>query len=147
MIELNRQSISNTAKDVYKLCKTSNDLLQDKVNSDLSVAENVLLSFGSLAEDPVEKVSWQAVNQFTKAVTNVSLPRYKAGGRWLGQNRDFTTYSLVVDDVKKQVGGTCTIFQRMNEAGDMLRISTNVEKTGWHPGGRHLYPRCEPGWR
>ena len=34
----------------------------------------------------------------------------------------------VVDKVQELVGGTCTIFQRMNDTGDMLRVSTNVEK-------------------
>ena len=31
-----------------------------------------------------------------------------------------------MDEVKELVGGTCTIFQRMNENGDMLRVATNV---------------------
>jgi methyl-accepting chemotaxis protein len=31
-----------------------------------------------------------------------------------------------VDKVRSLVGGACTIFQRMNEAGDMLRVVTNV---------------------
>jgi len=34
----------------------------------------------------------------------------------------------VVDQVKQLMGGTCTIFQRINDAGDMLRVATNVEK-------------------
>jgi methyl-accepting chemotaxis protein len=34
----------------------------------------------------------------------------------------------VVDQVKKLVGGTATIFQRINEEGDILRVATNVEK-------------------
>ena len=34
----------------------------------------------------------------------------------------------MVDKVKELVGGTCTIFQRMNAEGDMLRVATNVEK-------------------
>lgn len=36
--------------------------------------------------------------------------------------------SLIVDRVKEIAGGTCTIFQRINDNGDMLRISTNVVK-------------------
>jgi methyl-accepting chemotaxis protein len=34
----------------------------------------------------------------------------------------------VVDDVKELVGGTATIFQRMNRQGNILRVATNVEK-------------------
>jgi len=38
------------------------------------------------------------------------------------------TASPVVDKTRELVGGTCTIFQRMNPQGDMLRVCTNVEK-------------------
>jgi methyl-accepting chemotaxis protein WspA len=50
-----------------------------------------------------------------------------AGGVWLGQNRDLTIPTPIVDEVEKLVGVTCTIFQRMNDRGDMLRVATNVE--------------------
>ena len=40
-----------------------------------------------------------------------------------------SAFSPIVDDVQDMVGGTATIFQRMNEAGDMLRVCTNVLKT------------------
>lgn len=50
------------------------------------------------------------------------------GGEWLDQNTDIGIPTLLVDEVKLLVGGTCTVFQRMNEAGDMLRVATNVEK-------------------
>jgi len=36
--------------------------------------------------------------------------------------------SSIVDKVKSLVGGTCTIFQRLDEAGSMLRVATNVVK-------------------
>ena len=52
----------------------------------------------------------------------------QVGTLWLGQNRDAGIPSPVVDKVKSLVGGTCTIFQRMNEAGDMLRVCTNVQR-------------------
>ena len=49
------------------------------------------------------------------------------GETWLGQNTDMTRPSPVVDQLKQMVGGTATIFQRMNDKGDMLRVVTNVE--------------------
>jgi methyl-accepting chemotaxis protein len=57
------------------------------------------------------------------------------GGKWLEQNADSKTPSPIVDEVKQQVDGVCTLFQRINEAGDMLRVSTNVEKK---EGGRAI---------
>jgi hypothetical protein len=32
--------------------------------------------------------------------------------------------------VKKLAGGTATVFQRMNERGDMLRVATNIGDAG-----------------
>ena len=57
----------------------------------------------------------------------MELPKLMVGGAWLGQNRSTTVTTPVVDEVKHLVGATCTIFQRMNEQGDMLRVATNVE--------------------
>jgi methyl-accepting chemotaxis protein len=75
-----------------------------------------------------ETVRWDVVNQYTKAVQTITLPKFMVGTRWLGKNANMNKPSLIVDKVKNLVGGTCTIFQRMNEAGDMLRVSTNVVK-------------------
>jgi signal transduction histidine kinase len=51
-----------------------------------------------------------------------------AGDTWLGKIAEMGTPAPVVDETQKLIGGTCTVFQRMNEAGDMLRICTNVQK-------------------
>ena len=56
------------------------------------------------------------------------------GSRWLGQIHDPAQPVLVVDATEKLVGGTATIFQRMNETGDMLRVATTViERTAAGP--------------
>jgi methyl-accepting chemotaxis protein len=75
-----------------------------------------------------ETVSWDAVNQLTKQTRKVDLPKMSVGSQWLGQVTDTNTSSPVVDEVQTLVGGTCTVFQRMNAAGDMLRVCTNVQK-------------------
>ena len=101
-------------------------ILQKKVASDLNVAEDVLKQAGEVGFD-TETVEWQAVNQFSKEPIKVRLPKMTLGGIWLGRNTDLSVPSPVVDKVRSLVGGTCTIFQRMNEQGDMLRVATNVE--------------------
>ncbi|MDZ7260506.1 MAG: Cache 3/Cache 2 fusion domain-containing protein [candidate division KSB1 bacterium] len=124
---LARDNISQIAKDVYSLCEAANDLIQQKVNSDLNVARETLNLYGAV-EQSSETVVWQAINQITKTPTSIKLPKMMVGGVWLGQNRDLVVTTPVVDDVKRLVGGTCTIFQRMNDQGDMLRVATNVEQ-------------------
>jgi len=124
---MGRENIGQIAVDVYNLCKISNDLLQQKINGDLNVARYVLTRYGTV-KLMEETVTWAAINQYTKEVENVRLPKMSFGGQWLGQNKDLAVPTPIVDDVKKLVGGTCTIFQRMNTDGDMLRIATNVEE-------------------
>ncbi|MEE9912124.1 MAG: methyl-accepting chemotaxis protein [Deltaproteobacteria bacterium] len=119
-------NMAQIAKDVYGLCETSNDLIQKKINNGLNVARNVLRQHKGI-ETGKETVTWDAVNQLTKQTQKVELPRLTAGGVWLGQNHNPATPTPIVDEVKRLVGITCTIFQRMNENGDMLRVATNVE--------------------
>ncbi len=123
---LGRENITQIAKDIYSLCETANDLVQQKVDADLKVAKQILSSNGKVELTGVQ-TTWQATNQFTKATTSVNLPKLSIGKQWLEQNRDFAVTSPVVDEIKRLTGGTCTIFQRMNEQGDMLRVATNVE--------------------
>jgi len=37
--------------------------------------------------------------------------------------------ALIVDEARRLTGIHCTLFQRMNDAGDMLRVATSVLKT------------------
>ncbi len=119
-------NMAQIARDVYGLCETSNDLIQKKINNGLTVARNVLKQHKGI-ETGKDKVAWEAVNQVTKQTKKIELPKLLVGGTWLGQNRSTAQTTPVVDEVKHLVGATCTIFQRMNDQGDMLRVATNVE--------------------
>ncbi len=118
--------LSAELRGLYGMVETSNGLLQDQVDSSLNVAHELLGRAGTLSFGP-ETVTWDAINQITKEKQQVTLPQMKLGGRWLGQNADAATPTPVVDQLQELAGGTCTIFQRINEAGDMLRVATNVE--------------------
>jgi methyl-accepting chemotaxis protein WspA len=121
-----RTNMAQIARDVYALCETSNNLIQKKINNGLNIAGNILKQHKGI-EAAKETVVWNAVNQVTRQTQKVELPRLMAGGVWLGQNRDLAIPTPIVDEVEKLVGVTCTIFQRMNDRGDMLRVATNVE--------------------
>ncbi|MDX9709291.1 MAG: Cache 3/Cache 2 fusion domain-containing protein [Trichloromonas sp.] len=116
-----------TARDIYLMCDTMRESVSQLVAANLRVADDQLARSGgvSLGE---ETVSWEAVNQFTQEKKRVDLPKLLVGGEWLGQNRSFNTPTALVDRVGELVGGTTTVFQRMNAAGDMLRVATNVKK-------------------
>ena len=122
-----RGELGAQLRGLYGMLDTANGLLQSKVDASLNVAHDLLGRAGALSFGP-ETVGWDAVNQSTNTTTRLNVPQMKLGGRWLGQNDDFTVANPVVDQVKQLVGGTATIFQRINDAGDMLRVATNVEK-------------------
>jgi methyl-accepting chemotaxis protein len=127
MLDVGKAEMAKVARDVYLMCQAMHETLNEKVHSDLNVARDVLSRAGdvSFSENYIE---WNAVNQYTKTGTYASLPQMMLGETWLGQNKNLSITSPVVDEVKRLVDGTCTVFQRMNDTGDMLRVCTNVEK-------------------
>jgi len=126
--ELAYKDLDHIAEGVYSMCRAQQDLLEQKVVSDLNVARDVLSKAGGAQLDAKEMAEWSATNQYTKQGGTVRLPKMKVGKTWLGQNKSMDTATAVVDEVQNLVGATCTVFQRMNDAGDMLRVATNVEK-------------------
>ncbi len=130
VVELNkhaRQECAAIAKAGYLMVRTQHESVQNKVKSDLNVARAILEQSGSVSFSE-EEVSWEAINQYTKSLDAVTLPGMQVGNLPFGQNRDLSVTSPIVDTVQSLVGGTCTVFQRMNDTGDMLRVCTNVEK-------------------
>ena len=118
-------NVDQTARDAYGLCETANDLLQRKVNQNLAVARRVLAERGGVAPAG-GAVQWHAVSQLTQETMVITLPQFLIGGVLATQSRSFQTPSPVVDEAGRLVGGAVTIFQRMNEQGDMLRVATTV---------------------
>jgi methyl-accepting chemotaxis protein len=105
-------------------------LFQKRVNSNLGVAERIISTLGSITVCPVTR-EWTVINQFTKEQKTVSLPLFQLGEKTILQANDsFDTPTPIVDDAHELLGGTYTVFQRMNEQGDMLRVATNVKGAG-----------------
>ena len=125
--KIKEDNVGQISLDVYNMVKTANSMIEKDVEKNLNVARDVMLSTGNpyIAN---ETVGWDAVNQFTKQSTSVNLQKMMLGSTWLGKNKSFGIRTPVVDKTYDLVGSTCTIFQRMNDAGDMLRVATNVKK-------------------
>jgi methyl-accepting chemotaxis protein len=136
-------NLSQISRDVYSACESANELIQLQVNASLNVAHDEAKAAGGIRLGGGQ-TSWDAVNQFSKQSSHITIPKMLAGGTWLGANRDLSKPTPIVDQVKTLVGGTCTIFQRMNEAGDMLRIATNVESKDKTRAIGTFIPAVEP---
>lgn len=120
--------LDHITQGVYNLVRTENEAVQQQIDYNLNVARHILANAGgaSLSE---ETATWTAINQFTSKPIKVQLSGMLIGGRLLVRNTDPAVETYVVDEVTRLVGETATIFQRMNEQGDMLRVATTVKTT------------------
>jgi len=123
---LSSDKIDLTVEAIGSLCVTQQESLRQLLEVDLKTAHKLADERGGFQFAP-EMVSWSATNQFTRAGRSVRLPKMMLGKMWLGQNADKDKPSPLVDEVKNATGATCTIFQRVNEEGDMIRVCTNIE--------------------
>ncbi|WP_448873942.1 Cache 3/Cache 2 fusion domain-containing protein [Desulfobulbus propionicus] len=117
--------LDHIARGAYHLVRTENEAIQAQVDTHLKVARHLLAQRGG-ARQGQESVFWRVENQFTGKSRTLSLPKLLVGGQWLGNNADFEVATPLVDEITQLVGETATIFQRMNEQGDMLRVATTV---------------------
>jgi hypothetical protein len=100
------------------------------VEGALEGAHDLLDAAGGIhtGECPVEwQVTWPDGTR-----RRIALPELRLGTTRVTVNADPAVPSPVVDEVKRRVGGTATLFQRLDAEGAMLRVATNV--TG--PDGR-----------
>ena len=123
--ELIDADLDHITQGIYSLVQTENETVQQQVDYNLNVARHVLANAGAVSLSK-ETVTWAAISQFTNAPAQIQLPKTLIGNRWLGQNTNPDVETAVVDEVTRLVGETATIFQRMNETGDMLRVATTV---------------------
>jgi len=123
------RELGHIAKGIKHMVDSQNQSVEKKVRSDLNVASHLLEQKGGIySATDAESITWQAINQYTQSSEKIDLPKMYLGSQWMGQVKSMNKKAPFVDQVQDLVGGTCTIFQRMNKSGDMLRVATNVEK-------------------
>ncbi|HYA40688.1 MAG TPA: Cache 3/Cache 2 fusion domain-containing protein [Syntrophobacteraceae bacterium] len=117
---------SCVVEGIVRMC----GLFQKQVSSNLAVAERVISSRGSVTVSPVME-EWTVINQSTREQHTAPLPLLQVGEKTiLEANESFDRPTPIVDDVQELLGGTYTIFQMMNDQGDMLGVATNVKGDG-----------------
>jgi len=125
-VDLLIQSETNkVARDVYLLCRTMQESLEQRLEHGLKVAESVLARAGEVTFSE-EKAAWPAIDQNAGQPSEIALPKMLIGGKWFGQTNDFADPVPLVDEISTLLGMTCTLFQRVNDAGDMIRVATSV---------------------
>jgi PAS domain S-box-containing protein len=129
------ENLEHLVSNIYGMCNVQQEMVQNKLVSDLKVAWEILHLRGKEITIVTEKeIFFDALNQFTNKVVPVTVPLWQIG------DTPITLNSTVVDEVRSLVGGTCTIFQRI-EGDRLLRISTNViGKDGRRATGTFIPP-------
>ncbi|MGC3960918.1 MAG: Cache 3/Cache 2 fusion domain-containing protein [Verrucomicrobiota bacterium] len=143
---IQQQALSEASKIIetlYVNCEATDRRNQSRLTHDLSIAREVVTRHGAVSFGG-ESVSWKAVNQLTREAQTLALPQLLLGTNWLGQNYAADKTSPVVDEVKHLTRDECTIFQRMNEQGDMIRVATSILGTNGNRAIGTFIPRVSP---
>lgn len=130
--------LEHIVANIQAMCKAQQELLQNKLTADLRIAHHIFYQHGEqIPISSTRLIEMEIEDQFTKEKTKARFPLWQMGGKPLLENHS------IVDRVQELLGGTCTIFQRID--GDrLLRISTNVLRdNGTRAIGTYLPPASE----
>ena len=113
----------------------------------LTLAQDLLDDAGGISRGSGTR-STDVTDQSTSTSHRVDLPELVLGGAPLPWVDDPRRPAPLVDDVVAQVGGTCTLFQRLDDAGAMVRAATTVVTTaGRRNIGTYIAPVNADGTR
>ncbi len=133
--DLQESSLDHAVTSGHKALVAVSDLISGMVTAQLNELEFQSAKAGGFVQTS-QVVPWKAVNQFTKETHDVQLPAMSLGGSPLP----------LLDSLQKRQGGSFTVFQRMNQAGDMLRIATTVrDKDGRRGTGTYIAAKMPDG--
>jgi methyl-accepting chemotaxis protein WspA len=110
---------------VYDMCHVTQLGIEKRLADHIKGAKEESKRLGGFSCSN-EPVAWTAHHQATGEKVEIILPRLYLGQTYMEPNADFAVESPFVDTITKFTHANCTIFQRMNDAGDMLRVCTSV---------------------
>jgi len=119
-----RANIGQVARDVYSLCEMADTLLRERMSRHMTSSRQIFLRRRIIASP--ETTTWQVEGQEGQRVSSVTLPKLMVGDQWLGNSRSLNVPTPFVDEVKSATGVDSSVFQRMNEQGDMMRVATTA---------------------
>ncbi|MFP4061408.1 MAG: Cache 3/Cache 2 fusion domain-containing protein [Halochromatium sp.] len=147
IVEQGHQQMEKEIAGILDTVEITKALLEQDVEKLLNLASDRLDQLGGLQLSEQDSVEWQAVNQYTGARQTIELPVARIGEAIALERQDSFAHQVpLVDRIGELTGDTATLFQRMNEAGDMLRIATNVRKDGQRAVGTFI-PATNPSGR
>jgi methyl-accepting chemotaxis protein len=137
--------LARNAEKMYSICKLAQDFVQLAVDTSLKFGDSELRQVGGV-KPTGRTITWQGLNQFTGVHTSITAPLWSIAGTPLTDDRSFDHSIPVIDEIAKETGETVTVFQRVNAAGDMLRVASTVVATDGKRGiGTYIPARLPDG--
>ncbi len=136
----NTEAEAQTQAQLRELTSTSASLintieqaLAQQLATDMAAMTDHAASLGSFHEGDT-LLDWSVTSPGSDDGEQVRLPQLMVGETSLGQETDLDQPVPVVDWVTDITGARATIFQRMNDTGDMLRVATTVPNSDGERG-------------
>lgn len=121
------KDITDNLTNIWNMCHVVNEIIQQKVYANTKVAQHLIQDWGPVCLAD-EKIAWRAENQNTKEFYFYELPKLTVGQYVIEQNFNESVPTAIVDDIHFLTRETVSIFQRVNEEGDMIRTATTLLK-------------------
>jgi methyl-accepting chemotaxis protein len=116
-------NLTHLTRNLVQVCRSYRQASIDKLKS----GQSILDAAGGIRVEGTRTSLWQAKNEITGEVKTLQLPLMMAGGTEIAPVVDFDQVGPLVDQIASVEGTPATIFQRMNERGDMLRVSSSMK--------------------
>ncbi|MFC6154937.1 methyl-accepting chemotaxis protein [Nocardioides yefusunii] len=136
--ELVEADLQHVVEGIERVTTSVGSSVRDRQDDNMRFLSLIAAQQGGFSLDPTRTVRWTAVDQESGEKRTVTLPRMNVGDTWLGQNADTKTRTPLVDVAAGAVGSWVTVFQRINDDGDMLRVATSVENDGKRAIGTYI---------
>lgn len=124
--DLTEKSFHAVVHDMYSSCQTANDLITQGLENMLKLANYLAQQSGGIQVNETKEIEWPIINPQTKQTKNIKLPEILIGDKPLEKNLSFSEKTPIIDTLKDLLGGAISIYQKINDTGDMLRIATTI---------------------
>ena len=132
---LARENIEHLALAVYNTCEATSKMVQKYLDNRLQESDAFFQDMGGFSLSS-ETASIKAINLQNHKEKAFSIPKMMIGGVFEPE-----TY---IDVIREKFGGNYGLFQRVNDAGDMVLIATTLlSKKGKKLGNLYLPAKQE----
>jgi methyl-accepting chemotaxis protein WspA len=133
---LARENIEHLALAVYNTCEATSKMVEKYLDQRLEDSDAFFKDMGGFSLSD-ETVSMKAVKNRNQKKTDISIPKMLIA--------DVFEPSTYIDVIRQKFGGNYGLFQRVNDAGDMVLIASTISSKGGEKLGNIYLPSIENG--